>query len=432
MPEPAQAVRVIRSLTPTIFRLGPLFGCLLFGACDPKAVQPKFAPDMYATIIDLDALPDAAPLPDADRADVFLYFLDGGPPLATPDASTEPAGPDGAPRPPCVDRMPELCNGLDDDCDGEIDEIFIIGNACYPEVSGCLQDSRRICDADANIVCPGREGASCRPDPLVFAAVSDYGGGNRAEGLTTDLIRSFEPAFILTAGDNNYPRGEAETIDRNVGQFFGLYIGEYRGVFSNGSEDNRFWPALGDADWLTAGAQPYLDFFTLPGNERYYDVDMGVVHLFVLDSDVQEPDGNTFDSVQGRWFQAAAARSKACAKIALFHHPPYSSALRGEANGGVPMRWPFDTVGMTAVISGQDRVYERLQVDGVPYFIIGAGGGADTHTFAATPRAESQVRYRDRPGAMKLTATQNDLTFAFVNIENTLIDTLTVPLRCGM
>ena len=96
------------------------------------------------------------------------------------------------------------------------------------------------------------------------------------------------------------------------------------------------------------------------------------------------------------------------------------------------MRWPFAMAGMTAVISGQDRIYERLQVDAIPYFIIGAGGGAQNQTFAETPRPESQVRYRDRPGAMKVVATQTDITFSFVNIENTLVDSITVPLRCPM
>jgi hypothetical protein len=409
-----------------------LLGGLALAACDPQGVTPKFTPDAFQVVIDLDALPDAAPLPDALRADAFLEFLDSGVPIVTPDAAVLPPVPDAGEGPPCTEPVIEACNGLDDDCDHRVDEGRIIGNTCYPRTANCLQETQRICDTEANVICPARENLTCRMDPLVFAAVSDYGGGNRAEGLTTDLIRGFSPSFVLTAGDNNYPRGEAETIDRNVGQFFGVFIGGYRGAFGNGPDDNRFWPALGDADWLTAQGQPYLDFFTLPGNERYYDVDLGVVHVFVLDSDAREPDGNTWESVQGQWFQAAAARSTACAKIAIFHHPPYSSSWRGEENGGVPMRWPFAMAGMTAVISGQDRIYERLQIDDIPYFIIGAGGGAQNHTFAETPRPESQVRYRDRPGAMKIVATQTDVTFSFVNIESTLVDSITVPLRCPM
>jgi hypothetical protein len=335
-PDRVQVVPVKNTTSPLCARAGQLLGGLALLACDPQAVTPKYTPDAFQVVIDLDALPDAAPEPDALRVDAYLYFLDSGVPLVTPDSAPLPPLPDAGEGPPCTEPVIETCNGLDDDCDRRVDEGRIIGNTCYPRAPNCLQETQRICDAEANVICPARENLTCRMDPLVFAAVSDYGGGNRAEGLTTDVIRGFSPSFVLTAGDNNYPRGEAETIDRNVGQFFSPYIGGYRGAFGNGPDDNRFWPAMGDADWLTAQGQPYFDFFNLPGNERYYDVDLGVVHVFVLDSDAREPDGNTWDSVQGQWFQAAAAQSKACAKIAIFHHAPYSSSWRGERTVACP------------------------------------------------------------------------------------------------
>ncbi len=410
----------------------PPFALLLFlAACNPQGVDLGGDTDR-GPLIDLDALPDAAPEPDALRADAFLPFLDTGPPLPVLDAAPPAPVPDAALGPACDDPVPEVCNGLDDDCDRRVDEGRIIGNGCVARRADCLVDSSRICDAEAVPFCPDVETLTCRETPLVFAMVSDYGGNTRGEGVVADLIRTFEPAFVVTAGDNNMPAGAADTIDRNVGQYFGEFIGEYAGSFGGGSDDNRFWPALGDADWLTENAQPFLDFFTLPGNERYYDVNLGVVHLFVLSSDAREPDGNTWESVQGQWFQAAVARSTACLKVAVFHHPPYSSSWRGEEGGGVPMRWPFAMAGIDAVVSGQDRIYERLSVEGVPYFIIGLSGGARTHTFAETPLPESQFRYRDRAGALRVMVTATDATFAFVNVDGTVVDSAAVPLRCGL
>ncbi|MBK6537264.1 MAG: hypothetical protein IPG09_05645 [Ignavibacteria bacterium] len=32
---------------------------------------------------------------------------------------------------------------------------------------------------------------------------------------------------------------------------------------------------------LTAGAAPYLNYFTLPGNERYYDFTKGNIHFLL-------------------------------------------------------------------------------------------------------------------------------------------------------
>jgi hypothetical protein len=38
------------------------------------------------------------------------------------------------------------------------------------------------------------------------------------------LVLSWQPEFILTLGDNNYPVGSPETIDANIGQFYHAYI----------------------------------------------------------------------------------------------------------------------------------------------------------------------------------------------------------------
>ena len=130
-----------------------------------------------------------------------------------------------------------------------------------------------------------------------FAVIGDYGADTPAEAAVAALVKSWRPEFLITLGDNNYPSGEAATIDRNIGQFYAEFIGKYRGRFGPGSAKNRFWPALGNHDWVV-GVEPYRDYFTLPGNERYYEVDLGLVHLYALDSDVHEPDGISPESQQ--------------------------------------------------------------------------------------------------------------------------------------
>ena len=62
-----------------------------------------------------------------------------------------------------------------------------------------------------------------------FAVIGDYGSGNKQERDIADLIKSWNPDFITTTGDNNHPVGSAETIDRNIGQFFHEYISSYKG-----------------------------------------------------------------------------------------------------------------------------------------------------------------------------------------------------------
>jgi hypothetical protein len=124
-----------------------------------------------------------------------------------------------------------------------------------------------------------------------FAVIGDFGAATEAEAKVADLVRADRPDFIITTGDNNYPDGQAETIDPNIGRFYQEFIHPYKGRYGLGAKENRFFPSLGNHDWETPGAKPYLDYFTLPGNERYYDFVKGDVHFFAIDSDERELDG---------------------------------------------------------------------------------------------------------------------------------------------
>ena len=165
--------------------------------------------------------------------------------------------------------------------------------------------------------------------PLRFAVIGDYGSGEQQAADVAALVKSWNPEFIVTVGDNNYPVGAAETIDQNIGQFYHEYIFPYQGQYGEGSSTFRFFPTLGNHDWDTQGAQPYLDYFTLPGNERYYDVTWGPVHIFALNSDSREPDGVGRSSIQAQWLKERLAASTLPWKLVVMHVPVYSSGYVG-------------------------------------------------------------------------------------------------------
>src|SRR5262249_13402152 len=106
-----------------------------------------------------------------------------------------------------------------------------------------------------------------------FAVIGDYGADTPEEARVAALVKRWTVDFVVTTGDNNYPNGEKSTIDQNIGKYYAEFIGNYHGAFGPGSQVNRFWPSPGNHDWVT-GIAPYVDYFTLPGNERYYDVDV--------------------------------------------------------------------------------------------------------------------------------------------------------------
>lgn len=261
--------------------------------------------------------------------------------------------------------------------------------------------------------------ASPTPPPLEvrFAVVGDFGMDNAAEADVSALIHGWAPDIVITVGDNNYPSGAAGTLDANIGKFFHDFISPYTGAFGAGADVNRFFPTLGNHDWSTDRAQPYLDYFTLPGNERYYDFVWGPVHFFALDSDDREPDGVGMSSVQAAWLQAGLAASTSAWNVVYFHHPPYSSGRHGSTDW---MRWPFATWGADAVLSGHDHTYERLLVDGIPYFVNGVGGAA-RYAFR-TPLPESQFRYNAGYGALLVAVNETEMLFEFYNRAGELKD----------
>ena len=270
-----------------------------------------------------------------------------------------------------------------------------------------------------------------------FAVIGDYGNDSANEAQVATLIHSWNPDFVITTGDNNYEDGEAATIDDNIGKHYSQFIGNYQGSYGPGSPTNRFWPSLGNHDWHTITCSvdncngAYFDYFTLSNNERYYETDFGLVHLFALDSDNDEPDGRDWDSLQADWLHDQLAISTSCYKLVYFHHSPYSSGPHGSTT---IMQWPFSTWGADAVLSAHDHLYERIEANGIPYFVNGAGGGS-LYSFEnlgnLPPEATSVVRYNEDHGAMLVTTTPTQITYQFYNAEGVLIDDYSVAKDCA-
>ena len=259
-----------------------------------------------------------------------------------------------------------------------------------------------------------------------FAVIGDYGADSTPELNVSALVRSWNPDFVITVGDNNYETGSAATIDTNIGKYYHDFIYNYSGSYGAGSPSRRFLPSLGNHDWGNTypnptGAAPYVAYFDLPGNERYYEFRMDPVDVFAVDSDANEPDGTSSSSAQANWLKAALAASTAPWKLVYFHHPPYSS---GEHGSSTYMRWPFSSWGASAVLAGHDHDYERLSVNGLPYFVVGTGGKSLYAFLNVLP--ESQFRYNADYGAMLVDATAEIITLQFYNRAGAQIDTYTL------
>jgi hypothetical protein len=273
---------------------------------------------------------------------------------------------------------------------------------------------------------PILEVLECRLAPATtrFAMIGDYGAGSTAEQKVANLVNSWNPDFIATVGDNNYG---SPVYDAHVGQYYHNYISPYTGSYGAGASVNKFWPAVGNEDYdATQGLTPYLKYFTLPGNERYYDVTIGPVELFMLNGDSREPDGNSVTSPQATWLHNELANSTATWKLVITHFPPYSTAQWAVSTAA---RWPYQAWGATAVFSGHSHTYERLLEDNIfPYFVDGLGGDS-RDTFTNSPAVGSQFRYTGDYGAMLIQADTSQITFQFIgawDYPGQVIDTYTI------
>ena len=259
-----------------------------------------------------------------------------------------------------------------------------------------------------------------------FGVIGDFGSAGTPEADVANLVKSWNPEFIITVGDNNYDTGSAATIDPNIGQYYHDFIGNYTGSYGAGSATNRFFPSLGNHDWGTKSGSPalptpYLNYFTLPGNERYYSFSAGPIDFFAIDSDPSEPDGTSSTSTQALWLQAQLAASTAPWQVVYFHHAAYSSGSHGS---NTTMQWPFQAWGADLIMTGHDHTYERLNVNGLPYFVNGLGGKSIYTFTSALP--QSQVRYGADFGAMLVDATDTTIHLQFVTRTNQLIDSYTL------
>lgn len=274
------------------------------------------------------------------------------------------------------------------------------------------------------------------PDPqgtTHFAIIGDYGNGGSNAHAVAAMVRGWNPAFVITTGDNVYESGLVGEFQKAVGDLYCGFIHPYpspewtssnrpaapcaHGTSTNNAT-NRFFPSLGNHD-VGNGAhtgEPYYAYFTLPsgpGNERYYTFTEGPVQFFALDSNSDRKVTGT----QARWLKDAVSASSARWKIVYMHHSPFTVA---DGRNSIPdLQWPFADWGVDAVIAGHDHDYQHYLVKGVHYFVNGAGG-MGLRQRDPTKVAEPQpTRFIAEHGAQRVTATDDRLTFTFHGIRGT-------------
>ena len=228
-------------------------------------------------------------------------------------------------------------------------------------------------------------------ESLRFAVIGDFGSGTPQQYEVASLMAAVRARsqydMVLTAGDNIYGGwNRRAVVDR--------FEMPYRLLLEGGVS---FFASLGNHDDLAERQYPLFNM----GGERYYSFTRSNVQFFALDS-------NYMDGAQLTWLRRGLEASTAPWKIAFFHHPLYSSALRHGAQEDLrvvlePLLVQYN---VQVVFSGHDHVYERLKPQrGITYFVCGSSG---------------QLRRGNLNGRSPETAAgfDQDLAFMVVEIED--------------
>ncbi|MDX1939180.1 MAG: metallophosphoesterase [Saprospiraceae bacterium] len=219
----------------------------------------------------------------------------------------------------------------------------------------------------------------------MFALIGDTQRNGRtpwAWGKIAELIWQDRPSFAVLAGD---------LVDQG---FKKTDWTEH--FFPNGQQLMSrvpIFPVLGNHE---QDAPFYYQYVVAPQPEYYYTFTYGNAQFFMLDSNRDLAEG----SEQYEWLEWELAKSSATWKIAVHHHPPYSSdsddhgdsfkglsTLGTSARNLVPL---YEQYGVDFCLFGHTHLYERSwpikedrinMKDGVVYINSGgAGGGLEDFT----------------------------------------------------
>jgi acid phosphatase len=248
--------------------------------------------------------------------------------------------------------------------------------------------------------------------------------------------RRDQARFVISTGDNFYPRGVSGVSDR-------LWKEAFETVYVDNSLQGPWYPVLGNHDHKgnVAAERDYSSIssrWSMPADYyRHTEVlgDRTLVEFFFLDTLPlsRADDGfiarllKTDAAAQLSWLSAALADSKASWKIVVGHHPVFSAGAHGNTPALVAALKPlFERYHVAAYINGHDHNLQHIIVDGVSYLTCGAGSETRPLTHPNEAAFSAAV-----PGFMLVKMTPTAILLTFLNVSAQAIYTATLRSPIG-
>jgi 3',5'-cyclic AMP phosphodiesterase CpdA len=226
-----------------------------------------------------------------------------------------------------------------------------------------------------------------------FAVLGDNGSGRRnAMAVARRMALTYRASpygLVLLAGDVCYYGHIDDRYDA-------VFTRPYRALIDAGVS----WElAVGNhdvEDGNGGGADEVAAELSHFGKDRsYYAARHGPVEVFVVDSGMALAGGDA-GADQLDWLATALGASRAPWKVALMHHPPYSSGRHGSS---LRLRQAIEPIlaesGVDLVFAGHDHDYERTTPQRGVVHVVSGGGCKLTLTgrSAFTAAAESVLHF---------------------------------------
>jgi 3',5'-cyclic AMP phosphodiesterase CpdA len=234
----------------------------------------------------------------------------------------------------------------------------------------------------------------------------------QADEATAALLAAI-PGTVFAAGDLAYPDGS----ERDFAQCYDPSWGRVR---------DRTLPALGNHE-LDRGddAEGYFEYWgTRVGTAGtpWYAADVGAWRIVVLDSNC---DGVSCadDGPQAAWLRAELAAHPSACRVAMWHHPRFSSGEHGDDARMAALWQVLDEAGTEIALVGHDHDYERFapmladgtaDPRGIREFVVGTGG-AELRAVGDT-RPNSEAHQSDSHGVLRLALRPHGYDWAFIPV----------------
>lgn len=249
----------------------------------------------------------------------------------------------------------------------------LLAAACgtsWIEKTSEAREQPRIEAIDVSSLAPGTLTLPNETRSIKFAVIGDSGRGWQPQhDVAAQMVayrQRFDFEFVLMAGDNIY-EGPASPEDYRI-----KFEEPYKALLA---DDVKFYAVLGNHD---DPRQVFYEPFNMKGN-RYYTFTPPVDPITRWDTRVRffALDSTDIDGEQMRWFERESTESRAQWKIALLHHPLYTSGRYTLAARALrfSLESSFVNGGIDIVFSGHEHLYNRSELQkGLLYFITGGAG----------------------------------------------------------